>query len=335
MILLKIQINFNLFNLFNVLCYTLFLMKERLFMTTTMKSASLAASTLTSLTFVRSSVPHEGHTHYNDDTILLDRRRGLAAVFDGVGSGPGQVASRLAARVIQRILRRTHPQPELLVTSTDLEHEALLEQMFEEAHQQIVLEGKRRAHDALGFMSYPATTAALTLFCQLADGSGYHMLYAHAGDSRIYLWRAGEHFRRLTEDDGFLSLRLLDGSITPEDALRIDQAVTAEELNDVERNYFNNRNGITQALGHEKALLTHIGQIAILPGDRVLICSDGIHDNLTDSALAQLLATASRTGAAKKIVQRAIEQSHQTSDLGIRAKSDDMSAIVITCNTFR
>jgi serine/threonine protein phosphatase PrpC len=304
-------------------------------MTTTMKSSSPAVATITSLTFVRSSVPHEGHTHYNDDTILLDRRRGLAAVFDGVGSGPGQVASRLAARVMQRILKNTLPQPNLLVASTALDLDALLLQMFEEAHQQIVLEGKRREEDAMGFMRYPATTAALTLFCQLDDGQGYRMFYAHAGDSRIYLWRAGESFRRLTDDDGFLSLRVLDGSITPEDALRIDQAVSGEELSDVERGYFNNRNGITQALGHEKSLTTHIGQIDILPGDRVLICSDGIHDNLTDSTLAQLLETASRTGAAKKIVRQAIAQSHQTFYSGIRAKSDDMSAIVVICNTFR
>lgn len=304
-------------------------------MTITMKSSSPTVAAITSLTFVRSSVPHEGHTHYNDDTILLDRRRGLAAVFDGVGSGPGQVASRLAARVIQRILKRTHPQPDLLVASTDLDLEALLVRMFEEAHEQIVFEGQRRTKDALGFMRYPATTAALTLFCQLEDDHGYRMLYAHVGDSRIYLWRAGESFRRLTDDDGFLSLRVLDGLITPEDALRIDQAVFEDELNDVERSYFNNRNGITQALGHEKSLTTHIGQIDILPGDRILICSDGIHDNLTDSTLAQLLETASRTGAAKKIVQQAIAQSHQTSSSGIRAKSDDMSAIVITCNTFR
>ena len=219
-------------------------------MTITMKSSSPAVAAITSLTFARSSVPHEGHTHYNDDTILLDRRRGLAAVFDGVGSGPGQVASRLAARVIQRILKRTHPQPDLLVASTDLDLEALLVQMFEEAHEQIVVEGQRRTKDAPGFMCYPATTAALTLFCQLEDGHGYHMLYAHVGDSRIYLWRAGENFRRLTDDDGLLSLRVLDGRITPEDALRIDQAVLEEELNDVERGYFNNRNGITQALGH-------------------------------------------------------------------------------------
>lgn len=304
-------------------------------MTMTMKNSSQTEETTTSLTFVHSSVPHEGHPYYNDDTVLLDKRRGLAAVFDGVGSGPGQLASRTAARVIRRFWKRTQVHPELLALPTDVDIEALLLQMFEEAHQQIILEGIRRVKGLSGVMRYPATTAALALFCQLEDGHGYRMYYAHVGDSRIYLWRPDETFKRLTDDDGFLSLRVLDGSVSLEDALRIDQAEEDEELSDVERGYFDNRNGITQALGHDKPLETHLGQVDILPGDRVLISSDGIHDNLTDKLLAQSLQTASRTGAAKKIVQQAIDQSHQLSLSQIRAKSDDMSAIVITCNTSR
>lgn len=304
-------------------------------MTITMKNSSQTVATTTFLTFVSSSVPHEGHPYYNDDTVLLDRRRGLAAVFDGVGSGPGQLASRTAARVIRRLWKRTQVQPELLRIPTDLELDVVLPQLFEEAHQQIVLEGTRCFQGSQGIMRYPATTAALTLFGQLSDEHGYRMYYAHVGDSRIYHWRAGEAIKRLTDDDGFLSLRVLDGIVTPEDALRIDQAEVEEELNDVERGYFDNRNGITQALGHDKSLETHLGQIDILPGDRVLICSDGIHDNLTDKILAQLLETTSRTGAAKKIVKQAINQSRQILSSQIRSKSDDMSAIVVTCNASR
>jgi PPM family protein phosphatase len=315
--------------------YVLFLEKEGHSMTITMKNASQTAAATISLTFVYSSVPHEGHPYYNDDTVLLDKRRGLAAVFDGVGSGPGQLASRAAARVIRRFWKRVHAQPELLALPTGLELEDLLPQMFEEAHQQIILEGVRRVKNLQGIMRYPATTAALALFCQLEDDHGYRMYYAHVGDSRIYLWRPDEPLKRLTDDDGFLSLRVLDGSVTPEDALRIDQAELDTDLDDVERGYFDNRNGITQALGHDKPLETHLGQVDILPGDRVLICSDGIHDNLTDQTLAQLLETSSRTGAAKKIIQQAIDQSHQLSSSQIRSKSDDMSAIVITCNTSR
>ncbi|GCF11127.1 PP2C family protein-serine/threonine phosphatase [Dictyobacter arantiisoli] len=301
-------------------------------MAITMRSSSRSTTTSPALTFVKYSVPHEGHTNYNDDTILLDRRRGLAAVFDGVGSGPGQLASRLAAHVVRHIWKNQHTGSGMLVAPTTLDLDAILVQMFEEAHTQILLEAERRARNARALLCYPATTAALALFCQQEQDQGYSMHYAHVGDSRIYLWRADEGLQRLTEDDGYLSLRLQDGSITQEDALRIDQATSIDQLSELEKEYFDNRNGITQALGHDKPLLTHLGQIDILPGDRVLICSDGIHDNLTDQILAELLATSTRSAAAKKVVQQAIETSHRSSAEDMRAKSDDMSAVVITCN---
>ncbi|GER90219.1 hypothetical protein KDW_43810 [Dictyobacter vulcani] len=266
-------------------------------------------------------------------TVLLDRRRGLAAVFDGVGSGPGQLASQLAARVMRRIWKQQHAESSIIIASEQLTLADTLLHMFNEAHRVIRLEGERRARRLELYNDYPATTAALTLFCYDDTTHVYHMFYAHVGDSRIYRWRPGEPLQRLTEDDGYLSLKIADGSVTPEDALRIDQAFSRSELTRLEKSYFDNRNGITQALGHEKSLIVHIGDIDILPGDRILICSDGIHDNLTDAALAVLLEKEKRTTIAKKIVQQAIECSHQPTSENMRAKSDDMSAIVVTCHS--
>ncbi|GCE23726.1 PP2C family protein-serine/threonine phosphatase [Dictyobacter kobayashii] len=300
-------------------------------MTVSVRVSSESGATHPSLTFVRYTVPHEGHAYYNDDTILLDRQRGLAAVFDGVGSSAGQVASRLAARIMRRSWKKAHAEARIIPFSTPLNLEDTLLHMFNAAHEQIILEGERRAESMQEYASYPATTAALTLFSYNEDSSTYHMFYAHVGDSRIYLWRPDQDFQRLTDDDGYLSLKILDGSITPEDALRIDQASNVSELNRLEKSYFDKRNGITQALGHDKELAVHIGHIDIQPGDRVLLCSDGIHDNLTDQTLAHLLQTEKRTAVARKIVQQAIASSRQTVSENMRAKSDDMSAVVITC----
>ncbi|GHO85176.1 PP2C family protein-serine/threonine phosphatase [Dictyobacter formicarum] len=302
-------------------------------MTVSVRAYSTSGVTHTSLTFVRYSVPHEGHAYYNDDTILLDRQRGLAAVFDGVGSGPGQVASRLAARVIRRAWKELHAESRIIPFSTLSNPEGLLLDMFESAHQQIILEGERRARSLQEYARYPATTAALAFFSYDEESHTYHMFYAHVGDSRIYLWRPEQDLKRLTNDDGYLALKILDGSITPEDALRIDQASCISELSRLEKSYFDNRNGITQALGHEKSVEVHTGHIDIQPGDRVLLCSDGVHDNLTDQTLALLLEKEKPTTVARKIVQRAIVSSHQNVAENMRAKSDDMSAVVITCAT--
>ncbi len=67
----------------------------------------------------------------------------------------------------------------------------------------------------------------------------------------------------------------------------------------------------------------------IKPGDRILLCSDGIHDNLTDAEIESILLREPRTIAARNLVQNAINRSHEEC---LRAKKDHMSAIVITCN---
>ncbi len=280
-------------------------------------------------TFARYSVPHEKHPEQNEDTLLIDQQRGLAAVFDGVGSGPGRLASRLAARVIRRGWREALREP----VASELDRGQLLQDLMRDAHTQIRTAGERLAKRSQEKLVHPGTTAVLVAFHkQTADQREYTLSYAHVGDSRIYLLRPHEPLTRLTTDDGYLSLKLSEGLVTESDVLRIDQATSANQLSEKELEYFERRNGITQALGSEKPLTFHVNTISVFPGDRVLLCSDGIHDNLTDSEIADLLGREARTMVAKKIVLKAIECSHQESDSAIRAKLDDMTAVVVTCN---
>lgn len=158
------------------------------------------------------------------------------------------------------------------------------------------------------------------------------MAYASVGDSRIYLLREQESLKRLTIDDGWLTKKVREHDISEADALRIDQATRRDELADEEWSHFEKRNGITQALGDSYAPDMHMSDIVIYPNDRILLCSDGIHDNLTDQEIETILRNGKRTTVAKTFVQQALERSHQTDNGSIRAKSDDMSALVITCN---
>ena len=318
------------------------------------------------LTFARDTKAHEGHPERNEDTLLVDGQRGLAAVFDGVGgSKGGEVASRLGARAIRRAWKRflQQQQPEkssqALMLNDDLSIETLLCDLVQAAQDAINAEGERRARRAKKARgsqgkeetsnpetkaegeereepkeSYPETTVAAVLLCQQVGVDGYVLGVAHVGDSRVYLLRAGQPLQRLTRDDGYYTLRIEDHTINEEDALRIDQATDADQLNDTEREIFNKRNGITQSLGHrvhkKNPIPTiHTTQAVVTPGDRILLCSDGIHDNLTDSEIEAILRQKARTTAARRLVQKAIDRSHQEC---LRAKKDDISAIVITCN---
>jgi serine/threonine protein phosphatase PrpC len=298
---------------------------------------------LSPFTFASRTIAHQGHPQRNEDATMLDRRRGLAAVFDGVGgANAGEVASQLGALTIRRAWKRivqyhlSDTGSDLPVLSDDLDVQALLRRVIEEAQEAISDEGDRRVKMAAvqeGKDTYPETTVAVTAFCQQRMRQGYHMAYAHVGDSRIYLLRSNERLQRLTFDDGYSMLKIQDQTLNEEDALRIDQATHADQLSEWEREIFSKRNGITQCLGHftprNSALIIHTAQVEIFPGDQILLCSDGIHDNLTDAEIEAIIRRRARTTVAHHLVQCALKRSREVC---LRAKHDDMSAVVITCN---
>ncbi len=276
----------------------------------------------------------ERHPERNEDSILVDKSSGLAGVFDGVGgSAAGEIASQTAARATHREWKHILEQKckrdgisTLFECCDSLDLCNILETLIREADELVRTEGAKRAGT-----TDLATTVALAAFCRQAQTRDYCMVYAHVGDSRVYLLRDHEELKRLTNDDGLLAKLVENQVITEQDALRIDQAMRAEHLSDTEISYFRLRGGITQALGGPMPPLIHIDQITVQPGDRILLCTDGIHDNLTDSEIEQILRTSPRNAAARVLIERAIQRSHEERSITVRAKPDDMSAIVMTC----
>jgi serine/threonine protein phosphatase PrpC len=295
-----------------------------------------AASESSRFVFSACSIPCERHPEHNEDSFISDASTGLAAVFDGVGgSAAGEIAARIAARcthqgwkTVMRRLQQHYPSGLLLDQQGD-HHQELgryLREVLEEADELIRTEGAQLARtDDL------ATTVALGVFCPLSNAPGALLLYAHVGDSRIYLLRPGEPLRRLTTDDGLLGKLVENKVLKDSDALRIDQAMRFEDLSDLELNYFRWRGGITQALGGPLPPTIHVDQTTIAPGDRVLFCTDGIHDNLTDEEIAALLKAGPRSSVARLLVERSLQRSREERHMTIRAKPDDITAVVVTC----
>jgi protein phosphatase len=206
------------------------------------------------------------------------------------------------------------------------DRDSQLVQLVLGADEQVRTEGAQHAGtDEL------ATTVALVAFCKQPGISHYTMISAHVGDSRIYLLREQEHLQRLTSDDGLLTKLIENKMITQERALRVDQAMRADELTDLENCFFRLRGGITQALGYAVPPTVHIGKTVIKPADRILLCTDGIHDNLTDEEIESILRKSPRTSVARVLVERSWQRSREDGTRTIRAKPDDMSAIVLTC----
>jgi PPM family protein phosphatase len=292
--------------------------------------------------FVYESRAHEQHAEQNEDTVLLDQRQGLAAIFDGMGSRKGadalgQIASQRAAQVVHRgwehLFQQVQQEHGTLLLCDRFDLLAALRQLIQEAHEHVRTEGVRQANvdgSPPSRVRYPKTTVALMAFCQRSDERSYTMVSAHVGDSRIYLLREHEPLVRLMRDDGLLAILIQSQKISETDALRIDQAMDASQLSEAELDYFNKRYGVTQMLGDEQPPAIHVQQTPLLPGDRILLCSDGVHDNLLDQEIEELLRTGTSTTLARLLVESAVRRSHQDSTTTIRAKMDDMSALVIT-----
>lgn len=106
---------------------------------------------------------------------------------------------------------------------------------------------------------------------------------AHVGDSRAYLLRAGE-LSQLTEDHTLVHRMVMEGEITQ-----------AEAENHPHRNI------ITRALGGEVTVQVDEGIVEMRPGDRLLLCTDGLTGMVSNDDIATMLRETSEP-------QRAVEQ---------------------------
>ena len=277
------------------------------------------------------SIPCERHPLRNEDSYLLDPASGMMAVFDGVGgSAAGEIASQTAEQAVRQHwkqnwhqLNKSRKARQILESCDKIDFCTLLEQLLDFADEQVRTSGAQMAGT-----TDLATTVAIAALCR--QNHEMHMFYAHVGDSRAYLLPEEGSLRRLTTDDGLLGRLVENQMMSEEDARRIDQAMYASELTDLELSYFRHRGGITQALGGPLRPTIHIDSTPLTLGDRVLLCTDGIHDNLTDVEIEKILRHTPRNLAARNLVEHSLLRSRQERYATIRAKPDDMSAIVMT-----
>lgn len=99
-----------------------------------------------------------------------------------------------------------------------------------------------------------------------------HAHFIQVGDSRAYLYRKPD-LVQLTKDQTLVGEMIASGFLTPEQAKTHPQ-----------------RSMITQALGSPQPLKAELGKVMLRRGDRLLLCSDGLHGELSDEQLKEFLA---------------------------------------------
>jgi protein phosphatase len=248
----------------------------------------------------------------SEDAVLV--QSGLLGVFDSVGGrDKGRLVSHLARKTIAAFWRSLSE----IERHAPLEH--LAQTMQTSIHQadvaiaSLVIPPEQRR---------PATVVAL---CVLSAHQGQlFATVAHVGDSRVYLARQGQPLQRLTEDHGYFRFAVRQQRLTEQEAWRIEQAEQIEELSSEDQAHFRRRNEITGAVGWADYLVVPTSSHLLLPGDRVVLCTDGIHDNLADWEIEEILSTAGESGA-QRLVNAAYQRSQEEH---MRSKRDDLSAIV-------
>lgn len=203
------------------------------------------------------------------------REAGLLCLADGMGGHPdGDVAAQLA---LQSFSSRFQDQARPQLADVP----AFLSSSVMAAHHGIV-----RHASASALFDTPRTTVVA---CVVQDGV---LHWVHCGDSRLYIVREGCLLAR-TRDHSYSEAQALAGR----DVGEFNRSVLFTCLGSVSRPVYD--------LG---------GPLPLHPGDKVLLCSDGLWDSLDDTSIVDTLSSLPVSEAVPALVDRALLQAGDQSD---------------------
>jgi serine/threonine protein phosphatase PrpC len=221
---------------------------------------------LPSLTWAVTSDPGLKRTS-NEDSYSTRPDVGLFVVADGMGGHvAGEVASRVAVEAIELFIQetagadknRTWPFP--FDPTISLEGNRL-RAAFRLANRKIAA----AIADSQDLRGMATTASAVLLGAQSAS-------VAHVGDSRVYVLRAGK-LEQITHDHSWVEEQVRAGTLTPTAARQHPW-----------------RNVVTRALSGGDDPEVDVTEVSPRPGERYLLCSDGLFTVVPDSRIAELLA---------------------------------------------
>lgn len=183
---------------------------------------------------------------------------GLFVVADGMGGhANGQDASR---RAIQTIIDFMLPR----VTSS--------EPMDDNAFLQLMNDGVQNANQAVHDRNVELRAdMGTTMTAALVVGAMAYV--ANVGDSRTYLYREGQGLSKVTNDHSVVASLVEAGIIQPDDIYTHPK-----------------RNQIYRSLGEKEMVEVDTFTVELQPGDKLLLCSDGLWDMVRDPLIQQVLS---------------------------------------------
>ena len=221
---------------------------------------------------------------HNEDNFLIDKKLQLFIVADGMGGhAAGEVASSITVHQVRDAVYANRDLVERFKAGDPDVQAVELLQVLEHAIQDACGTVYNRAQ-AEPEKRGMGTTASVLL---IAGGPGrMRGFIAHVGDSRIYLARQGQ-CHQLTEDHSLMNELVRRGKIR------------REEFESSPYKQF--KNAVTRAVGVYASVEVDTFDFDILPGDRFLLCSDGLYVYLDEDELPEQLSE----GDVEEVPQRA------------------------------
>jgi serine/threonine protein phosphatase PrpC len=202
----------------------------------------------------------------NEDVYAMRAEHGLFVVCDGMGGAPaGEVASQLAAdAILEHINGAAHDRTAFV--SADEQQFLLQSRRLAAAVRwsNEVVYHCARDDQSPGQAGMGTTVVGAWLTQHIAS-------VAHVGDSRAYLWH-DERLEPLTRDHSLFEVRIRAGLA--------DRDETGQP---------EDQHVLVRVLGREPEVEVEVNEVAMQPGDYLLLCSDGLTRMVTEPVLAEAI----------------------------------------------
>ena len=199
---------------------------------------------------------------------------GVFVIADGMGGhANGQDASRMAIETIYQHLTENLPQHDM----PDDDLGAFLQQAIQRANQMIYHQNQKD-HADMG----------CTMTAALVTGNEAHI--CNVGDSRTYVLPQNDHLQRVTTDHSIVESLVAAGVIQKDDVYTHPK-----------------RNQIYRSLGEKEAAEIDVFRQRLAPGDKLLLCCDGLWEMIRDPDIEQVLRHDDLPQVSEKLIEMANE----------------------------
>jgi serine/threonine protein phosphatase PrpC len=244
----------------------------------------------------------------NEDSYRLAAEIGLFVLSDGMGGlAAGEVASRVTVDTIVAHCCDAKADPSLALIGGRVSGVSAAANRLASAIRlaNLAVREEEAQCEGGGKGSSQSAMGATVVAAWVNDG---RLIVAHVGDSRAYRLR-GDVFEQLTRDHSFVAEQVRGGMLSEEEARRSDL-----------------QNVLTRALGVEAEVEVDVVEELVIEGDTLLLCSDGLTRELSDSQIAAVLNSGENV---ERVAELLVDLANQAGG------GDNITAVVLRCGPKR